>query len=91
MSGPQKDRSRADGLDLGTRLDGGKDIGAYLGKVERTVKRWDAQRGLPTHRVPGGRRASVYANTWELDESLKSGKAIEIEIASEIVPWSANC
>ena len=73
MSGPQKDRRKTDVAGLGTRLDGWKDIAAYLGKVERTVKRWDADRGLPTHRVPGGGRASVYAYTRELDEWLKSG------------------
>jgi tetratricopeptide (TPR) repeat protein len=83
MSGPIKDRRKTDGPDLGTRLDGWKDIAAYLGKVERTVKRWDADRGLPTHRVPGGGRASVYAYTRELDEWLKSGKALEADIASE--------
>jgi tetratricopeptide (TPR) repeat protein len=85
MSAPQKERSKTDGADLGTRLDGWKDIGAYLGKVERTVKRWDADRGLPTHRVPGGGRASIYAYTRELDEWLKSGKALEADNASEAV------
>jgi tetratricopeptide (TPR) repeat protein len=83
MSAPQKDQSKTDGPDLGTRLDGWKDIGAYLGKVERTVKRWDADRGLPTHRVPGGGRASVYAYTRDLDEWLKSGRALEADTASE--------
>jgi tetratricopeptide (TPR) repeat protein len=83
MSAPQRERTKSDGSDLGTRLDGWKDIGAYLGKVERTVKRWDADRGLPTHRVPGGGRASVYAYTRELDEWLKSGKALEGDNASD--------
>jgi tetratricopeptide (TPR) repeat protein len=78
MSAPQKDGSKNE-PDLGRRLDGWKDIAAYLGKVERTVKRWDADRGLPTHRVPGGGRASVYAYTRELDEWLKSSKAVEAD------------
>ena len=65
----------------GTRLDCWKEIAAYLGKVERTVKRWEADRGLPIHRVPGGGRASVYAYTHELDEWLKSTKASEAESA----------
>jgi tetratricopeptide (TPR) repeat protein len=85
MSGQLKERSKTGGPDLGKRLDGWKDIAAYLGKVERTVKRWDADRGLPTHRVPGGGRASVYAYTRELDEWLKSGKALEADNASEPV------
>jgi len=63
---------------LGTRLDCWKDIAAYLGKVERTVKRWDVDRGLPIHRVPGGGRAPVYAYTAELDEWLK-GKSGDLE------------
>jgi tetratricopeptide (TPR) repeat protein len=83
MPTPQKDRSSSEIADLGARLDGWKDIATYLGKVERTVKRWDADRCMPTHRVPGGGRASVYAYTRELHEWLKSGKALEGDSASE--------
>lgn len=54
------------------RLDGWKDIAAYLGKAERTVKRWERNRGLPIHRVPGGAKASVYAYSDELNEWLNS-------------------
>jgi len=86
MSTPLKDRSKAEDSGLGMRLDGWKGIAAYLGKVERTVKRWDADRGLPTHRVPGGGRASVYAYTYELDEWLKSGKASEADADSVNAP-----
>jgi tetratricopeptide (TPR) repeat protein len=82
MSALQKDPSKTDVAGLGVRLDGWKDIASYLGKVERTVKRWDADRGLPTHRVPGGGRASVYAYKRELDEWLKSAKALEADIPS---------
>jgi tetratricopeptide (TPR) repeat protein len=76
-------RSNAEDRRLGRRLDSWKEIAAYLGKVERTVKRWDAGRGLPIHRVPGGGRASVYAYTAELDKWLKSTKALESEAALE--------
>ncbi|MGB0081045.1 MAG: hypothetical protein WBP90_05905 [Terracidiphilus sp.] len=72
MPSPSTYRSSAEDPSLGTRLDCWKEIAAYLGKVERTVKRWDVDRGLPIHRVPGGGRASVYAYTSELDEWLKS-------------------
>jgi tetratricopeptide (TPR) repeat protein len=51
--------------------------------VERTVKRWEVDRGLPIHRVPGGGRASVYAYTSELDLWLKSTKLRESEAALE--------
>ena len=54
------------------RLDGWKDIAAYLCRAERTVKRWEANRGLPIHRVPGGAKASVYAYSDELNEWLNS-------------------
>ena len=74
-------RSSEENAKLGTRLDCWKEIATYLGKVERTVKRWDVDRGLPIHRVPGGGRASVYAYTAELDEWLKATKAREPEAA----------
>jgi len=78
MPPPSTYRSNAEDPGLGSRLDSWKEIAAYLGKVERTVKRWDADRGLPIHRVPGGGRASVYAYTAELDEWLK-GKSEDLE------------
>ena len=81
MPSPSIYRSNAEDAKLGTRLDCWKDIATYLGKVERTVKRWEVARGLPIHRVPGGGRASVYAYTGELDEWLKSTKAREPEAA----------
>jgi hypothetical protein len=83
MPSPSTSRSNAEDRRLGRRLDSWKEIAAYLGKVERTVKRWDAGRGLPIHRVPGGGRASVYAYTAELDKWLKSTKALESEAALE--------
>jgi tetratricopeptide (TPR) repeat protein len=48
------------------RLSGWKAIGTFLGKEERTVRRWEAQRGLPVHRVPGGGSSSVWADPVEL-------------------------
>lgn len=54
------------------RLDSWKEIAEYLGRAERTVKRWEAERALPVHRVPGGGHGSVYAFTAELDEWLVS-------------------
>jgi tetratricopeptide (TPR) repeat protein len=63
------------------RLVGWKDIAAYLGKAERTVKRWGKDRGLPIHRVPGGASASVYAYPVELDKWLAASKLAETEAA----------
>ena len=61
------------------RLVGWKDIAAYLGKSERTVKRWGSGRNLPVHRVPGGASASVYAYPAELDQWLEAGDSSEPE------------
>jgi len=68
------DRAKVEHASLGARLDGWKDIASYLGKAERTVKRWERDRGLPVHRVPGGARSSVYARPAELEEWLKSSQ-----------------
>src|SRR5580693_6577690 len=56
------------------RLDTWKEIGAFFGRYERTVKRWETTRGLPVHRVPGAGRANVYAYTDELTEWLNGAK-----------------
>jgi len=64
------------------RLDTWKEIGAFFGRDERTVKRWESTRGLPVRRVPGAGRANVYANTDELTEWLK-GKNDTVELEGE--------
>ncbi len=68
------------------RLDGWKDIAAYLGKAERTVKRWEGDRGLPVHRLPGGARASVYAYKTELDAWLLSANLPASDDSPSLVP-----
>lgn len=55
-----------------------KEIAAFLDRAERTVKRWERERGLPVHRVPGGERPGVYAYPSELADWLK-GKSNELE------------
>ncbi|HEX8364666.1 MAG TPA: tetratricopeptide repeat protein [Allosphingosinicella sp.] len=47
------------------RLRSWKEIAAFFGADERTVRRWE-RRGLPVHRIPGGARATVYADVPEL-------------------------
>ncbi len=66
----------------GRRLDSWKEIAAFFGRAERTVKRWEAERGLPIHRVPGSGRGSVFAYTDELADWLK-GRRQELEEDSE--------
>src|SRR5579863_2033178 len=72
-------RSKMDNGPSAPRLDGWKDIATCLGKSERTVKRWERDRALPIHRVPGGGRATVYAFRAELDEWLKSSNAADAD------------
>jgi hypothetical protein len=60
----------------GRRLKSWKQIAAFFGTDESTVKRWEARRGLPVRRIPGGAKASVYADVAELERWLASdGKA----------------
>jgi hypothetical protein len=56
----------------GDRLDSWKAIAAYLGRDGGTVRRWERTRGLPVHRVPGGKGSSVFAYTGEIDAWLRS-------------------
>jgi tetratricopeptide (TPR) repeat protein len=71
------------------RLDTWKEIGAFFGRDERTVKRWETTRGLPVHRVPGAGRANVYAYTDELAEWL-SGTKISAENEGEASSEATN-
>lgn len=49
------------------RLDSWKEIAAYLGRNERTVRRWEQSEGLPVHRLMHDKKGSVYAYRAELD------------------------
>ncbi len=49
------------------RLDSWKEIATYLGRDLRTVRRWEKEKGLPVHRVPGGERQAVFAYATEID------------------------
>jgi adenylate cyclase len=57
------------------RLDSWKDIADYLGRDVRTVQRWERERSLPVHRLPGGRKPRIYAIRSELDMWLKGNSA----------------
>jgi TolB-like protein len=57
-----------------------KEIAVFLNRAERTVKRWERERGLPVHRVPGGERGSVFAYPEELASWLRGeGQKLEAE------------
>ncbi len=72
-------------LPKNTRLDSWKAIAAFFGKDERTVKRWEKERGLPIHRLPGAARGTVFAYTEELDSWLAGPESkVSVEGASEL-------
>lgn len=56
----------------GGRIDSWKEIAAYLERDVSTVVRWEKERGLPVHRIPGGQRQAVFAFEEELDRWLTS-------------------
>jgi hypothetical protein len=80
------------------RLDGWEAISDYLGWHIRTVIRWEKQKGLPVHRVAGGKRQPVYAFRHELDrwfersggaESMASSIPVRHELNATSKPSSA--
>lgn len=57
------------------RLQSWKEIAAFFDSDQRTVRRWEKERGLPIHRVPGSAGAKVFAYTEELTRWLERPKA----------------
>jgi tetratricopeptide (TPR) repeat protein len=58
------------------RLDSWKDIASYLNREERTVRRWEKDRSLPVHRIPGRARSGVFAFAEELDAWLSAPEGV---------------
>lgn len=84
----QRGGSMAERHDMvaGRRLRGWKEIAAWAGVDERTVKRWEHGRGLPVHRVPGEARAPVYAFEAELADWLRASDAAAAQGPPAIPP-----
>jgi adenylate cyclase len=61
------------------RLDSWKEIAAYLRRGARTVQRWEAEEGLPVHRLQHDKLGSVYAYRSELDRWWEAHSAHEKE------------
>lgn len=68
---------------MAQRIDGWKSIGGHFGRDRTTAMRWAETRGLPVHRVPGGKRASVYAFREELDAWLRTQRGALDDAATE--------
>lgn len=58
--------------DRDDRLDSWKAISDHLGRDARTLQRWERERGLPVHRLPGDARGGVYAFKSEIDRWLRA-------------------
>jgi tetratricopeptide (TPR) repeat protein len=68
------------------RLDSWKEIAAFFGRDERTVRRWEKESALPVHRVPGGARGRVFAYEAELGQWLSTPQAVESAIGTPASP-----
>ncbi len=55
------------------RLSSWKEIGSFFKRDERTVKRWEVDRGLPVYRVPGRGGTKVFSFAGELTAWLRGG------------------
>src|SRR5712691_7548022 len=56
------------------KLDSWKEIAVYMKRDESTVRRWEKE-GLPVHRHPHKRKATVYAHKSEVDAWWNDGRA----------------
>ncbi|HEV2567661.1 tetratricopeptide repeat protein [Sphingomonas sp.] len=65
------------------RLDGWKAIAVFLNRDERTVRRWEATRGLPIHRIPGGERPRIWADPDELRQWLQGAGAVDEDVGPD--------
>jgi tetratricopeptide (TPR) repeat protein len=75
------------------RLDSWKEIASFLHRDARTVRRWERERHLPVHRVPGGERSGVFAYVSELERWLHADPPVsaagvdsEAEAAAAVLP-----
>jgi Tol biopolymer transport system component len=66
------DLSSAGAPSAGERLESWKEIAAYLGRTERTARRWEKAEALPVFRHAHAKRDSVYAYKADLDAWRRS-------------------
>ena len=68
------------------RLDSWKEIAAFFGRDERTVRRWEKESALPVHRVPGGSKGRVFAYKTELGQWLSTPQAVATATSAPLLP-----
>jgi Tfp pilus assembly protein PilF len=61
----------------GRRLDSWKEVACFFKRDERTVRRWEKERALPVHRIPGAAKGRVFAFEGELQEWLSASEGLE--------------
>jgi tetratricopeptide (TPR) repeat protein len=61
------------------RLDSWKEIAAFFGRDERTVRRWEKESSLPVHRLPGAAKGRVFAYEEELRAWLDNPRSLEAQ------------
>lgn len=68
------------------RLESWKEIAKFINRDDRTAMRWAKERGMPVHRVPGGKRGGVYASRKEITawRGVHSGVDPKQESGAEI-------
>lgn len=66
------------------RLDSWKEIAAYLSRSVRTVRRWEADEGLPVHRHMHRSQGSVYAFKSEIDAWRQATHVSRVEPAPSV-------
>lgn len=62
------------------RLDSWKEIAAYLNRSVRTVRRWEADEGLPVHRHMHRSLGSVYAHKSEIDAWQQAARLTRADV-----------
>src|SRR5438874_13738694 len=71
------------------RLDSWKEIAAYLKRDESTVRRWE-EDGLPVHRLPHKKKATIYGYKSELDVWWNAGHSGLEAVATPDLPLSST-
>ena len=66
------------------RLDSWKEIAAYLNRSVRTVRRWEADEGLPVHRHMHRSLGSVYAFRSEIDAWRQTSQLSRVNRAPSV-------
>jgi hypothetical protein len=72
------------------RLDSWKEIARYLNRDLSTVRRWEKEKALPVHRVPGGTRHAVFAYTEEIDAWMQGNRNGLLQEDRPASPGRAN-